>query len=137
MITITSSIALDESELDESFIRASGPGGQHVNTTSSAVQLRFDALHSPNLPDWVKAQLPEAAGRQMTRDGVVVITAEAFRSQSRNREDALERLVELLRAASVRKTIRRPTRPTRAAKARRMDAKSRRGTLKSERRRTE
>ena len=137
MIPITQFIGIDENELEESFIRASGPGGQHVNTTSSAVQLRFDAIRSPNLPEHLKARLPALAGRLMTQDGVVIITADQYRSQARNREDARERLVTLLRAASVRKAIRRPTRPTMASKTRRLDSKARRSGVKAERRRTE
>ncbi len=134
MIPITHYVAIDERELSESFVRASGPGGQHVNTTSSAVQLRFDALSSPNLPYHLKARLRSLAGSRMTQDGVIVITAETFRSQTRNREDALERLVALLREAAVRKPVRRPTRPTLAAKKRRLDAKGRRSTVKAQRR---
>lgn len=134
MIPITHFIAIDERELTESFVRASGPGGQHVNTTASAVQLRFDALGSPNLSDDLKSRLRGVAGSRMTQDGVIVITAESFRSQLRNREDALERLVGLLREAAVRKPVRRATRPTLASKKRRLDAKGRRSTIKADRR---
>ena len=136
-IPITHYIAIDADEIAESFVRASGPGGQHVDTTASAVQLRFDAGRSPNLPDWLKEQLRGIAGRQMTRDGVVIISADTHRSQARNREDALERLVSLLRTASVRQAIRRPTKPTKASKKRRLESKARRGALKSERRQTD
>lgn len=115
-------------------MRASGPGGQHVNTTASAVQLRFDALGSPNLPDHLKERLRGLAGQRMTRDGVVVISADSFRSQARNREDALDRLVALLKEAAVRKAIRRPTRPTLASRKRRLEAKGRRSTIKADRR---
>lgn len=136
-IPITHYIAIDTDEIAESFVRASGPGGQHVNTTASAVQLRFDAERSPSLPDWLKTKLRTIAGRQMTRDGVIVISADTHRSQARNREDALERLVALLRTASIRQAIRRPTKPTTASKKRRLESKARRGALKSERRQTE
>lgn len=131
MIPITSHIAIDESELSESFIRASGPGGQNVNKLSTAVQLRFDVRRSPSLPSEVRARLERIAGRRMTREGVLVITAQRFRTQERNREDALERLVELIRAATVRPVIRRPTRPTLASKARRLEGKKRRGDVKA------
>ena len=134
MIPITHIIAIDEREITETFVRASGPGGQHVNTTASAVQLRFDALGSPNLPDHLKARLRGVAGSRMTNDGVIVITAESFRSQIRNREDALGRLVALLGEAAVRKPVRRPTRPTLASKKRRLESKGRRATTKAGRR---
>lgn len=134
MIPVTHVIALDEAELVESFVRASGPGGQHVNTTASAVQLRFDALGSPNLPDDLKQRLRKLAGQRMTQEGVVIVVADGFRSQARNREEALERLLALLREAAVRPRVRRPTRPTLAAKRKRLDAKSRRGVLKAHRR---
>lgn len=131
MIRITPSIAIGEEELQESFIRASGPGGQHVNKTSSAVELRFDARRSPNLPDRVRDRLAELAGQRMTQEGVIVLVAQAHRSQALNRKDALDRLVGLIREASVRKPIRRPTRPTFASTQRRLDAKDKRSTVKS------
>ena len=134
MIAITHFIAIDEREISETFVRASGPGGQHVNTTSTAVQLRFDALGSPNLPDDLKTRLRPLAGSRMTNEGVIIITAEAFRSQARNRDDAVERLVALLRQAAVRKPIRRATRPTLASKTRRLEAKGRRSNIKAHRR---
>ncbi len=134
MISITSSVAIGEDELHESFVRASGPGGQHVNTTASAVELRFDAAGSPNLPPDLLARLPGLAGQRMTRDGVIVIRAEGRRSQAMNRAEALERLVDLLRAAAYRKPVRRPTRPTLASKKRRLEAKDRRATVKGFRR---
>jgi ribosome-associated protein len=102
MIQVTNSIALHEDELQESFIRASGPGGQNVNKVESAVQLRFDVRHSPSLPDHVKERLERLAGRRLTNDGVLIITAQRFRTQERNREDALERLVALIRQATER-----------------------------------
>ena len=130
MIRITDHIALDESELVESFIRASGPGGQNVNKLATAVQLRFDVRGSPSLTDEVRARLERLAGRRLTRDGVLVITAQNHRTQERNRADALDRLIELIRAAAVRPVPRRPTRPTRASKERRIEGKKRRSGVK-------
>ena len=134
MIEITPSLSIDESEIIESFVRASGPGGQHVITTSCAVQLRFDARRSPSLPNDVAIRLMRLAGSRLTQDGVIVIQAQAHRSLKRNREEALARLVEMIRAATIAPRARRPTRPTRAAKERRLTSKSRRGALKSARR---
>lgn len=134
MIEITSTIALAPEEIAETFVRASGPGGQHVNTTASAVELRFDAARSPNLPPDVLERLRGLAGQRMTRDGVIIIRAESRRSQAMNRADALDRLVALLREAAVRKPIRRPTRPTLASKQRRLAAKDRRASVKTLRR---
>jgi ribosome-associated protein len=131
MIRVTDHIALDESELDESFIRSSGPGGQNVNKLATAVQLRFDVRGSPSLTDEVRARLERLAGRRLTREGVLVITAQSHRTQERNRADALDRLLELIRAAAIRPVPRRPTRPTGASKRRRLDSKKHRGGVKA------
>ena len=133
-IRITPTIALDPWEIEESFVRASGPGGQHVNTTSSAVQLRFDVRRSPNLPDDVRRRLERLAGSRLTRDGVLVLTAQGERSQKRNREEALARLVDLIRDAARPPVPRKKTRPTRASKRRRLDSKKKHGALKALRR---
>jgi len=130
MIKVTNSISLNEDELQESFIRSSGPGGQNVNKVESAVQLRFDVRNSPSLPDDVKERLERIAGSRLTNDGVLIITAQRFRMQERNREDALNRLVDLIKQATVRPKPRRPTRPTLASKKRRLEAKGRRSEVK-------
>src|SRR5262245_35728304 len=127
-------IEIDEGELEERFIRASGPGGQNVNKLSTAVQLRFDVRRSPSLPDGVRTRLERLAGKRLTRDGVLVITAQRHRTQERNREDALARLVELVQAATVRPVKRRPTRPTKASRERRIETKKRRSRIKGLRR---
>src|SRR5437867_12200473 len=114
MIRIDPRVSIDENELEERFIRASGPGGQNVNKLATAVQLRFDVRRSPALPEDVRARLERLAGRRLTRDGVLVITAQRHRTQERNRADALARLVDLVRRAAVRPVPRRPTRPTAA-----------------------
>ena len=116
MIRINDTISIDDGEISESFIRSSGPGGQNVNKLATAVQLRFDVRHSPSLSHEVRARLERLAGKRLTRDGILVITAQRHRTQERNRDDALERLVELIRAAAVRPTPRRPTRPTLGSK---------------------
>lgn len=134
MIRVTPHIALDESEIVEQFIRASGPGGQNVNKVASAVQLRFDIEASPALDAETRRRLGTLAGRRLNREGVIVITADRFRTRERNRADALERLVELIRRAAERPKTRRPTKVTRAAKAQRRDDKTRRGQLKRQRR---
>src|SRR5215475_6382772 len=123
MIRITDHIAIDESELLESFIRSSGPGGQNVNKLATAVQLRFDARRSPSLPNDVAIRLQRLAGSRLTNDGVIVITAQRHRTQERNRDDALERLIELIRQAAVPPTPRRATRPSRAAREKRVQSK--------------
>ena len=130
MIPITESIALSEDELEAHFIRSPGPGGQHVNKVETAVQLRFNAADSPALSEAVYGRLRSLAGQRMTRDGVVVITARRFRSQDRNRQDALARLVGLIRQAATPIKHRRPTKPTRGSKQRRLDAKRRHATIK-------
>jgi len=134
MIRVTDTISLDEGELQERFVRASGPGGQNVNKLSTAVQLRFDVRHSPSLRDDVRARLERLAGKRLTNDGVLVITAQRHRTQERNRDDALNRLIELIRHAARPPTPRRATKPTKASKERRLQGKKRRSTIKGLRR---
>jgi ribosome-associated protein len=130
-IPITRAIAIDEEELVFTATRAGGAGGQHVNTTDSAVLLRFDVAASPSLPDAVKARLAALAGSRLTREGVLVLREEASRSQHLNREAVRIRLVELIREATIVRAKRRPTKPTRASQTRRVDGKARRGAIKS------
>ena len=130
MIRVTDSLSLNEHEVEYSFFAASGPGGQNVNKVATAVQLRFDAAASPSLSDDVRVRLRSVAGRRMTNDGVVVIKAQRFRTQERNRADALDRLVKLIRRAAEPPQARRPTRPTAASRERRLGEKTRRGQVK-------
>ncbi|MEG3174663.1 alternative ribosome rescue aminoacyl-tRNA hydrolase ArfB [Sphingomonas sp. RB3P16] len=130
-IPVTRSISIDSDELQESFTRAGGPGGQHVNTTDSAVLLRFDVGNSPSLPLAVKNRLAVLAGSRLTREGVLVLRSEGARSQLLNRAEVRERLVEMIREATVVPKRRRPTKPSKAAKAKRMEGKTKRSTVKS------
>lgn len=133
MLRINSQIGIDESELSFRFIRASGPGGQHVNKASTAVQLRFDAMSSAALPPEVRARLRRLAGRRLGRDGVLTIDARRFRSQDRNREDAMERLVRLLRRAAEAPRARRKTHPPARSREARLAVKRRRSERKRQR----
>ncbi len=130
MIRITPQISIDENELQEDFIRASGPGGQNVNKVSTAVQLRFDAAGSPSLTDDVRSRLLTLAGSRATVDGIIIIEAKRHRTREQNRKDALERLVELIRRASVRPAVRKETVPSPAARIRRLESKKRRAAVK-------
>jgi len=134
MIRVTAQISIDEREIEESFVRASGPGGQNVNKLATAVQLRFDVRGSPSLPAEVRARLERLAGARLTREGVLVIIAQRHRTQARNREDALDRLIELIRRAAIAPRPRRPTRPTKASRERRIEGKKRRSGIKRLRR---
>jgi ribosome-associated protein len=134
MIRVTDKISIDDSELEESFVRASGPGGQNVNKVSSAVQLRFDARRSRALPNDVAIRLMKLAGSRLTKDGVIVIVAQTHRDQIRNRAEARERLVEMIQEAAVKPEVRRATKPTKASKQRRVEGKKHRGQIKNLRR---
>ncbi len=130
LISIAPGIAFDPSEIEESFIRASGPGGQNVNKVSSAVQVRLDLRRPGTLPEALRDRAEALGGRRVTADGVLIITAQRHRSQDRNRQDALDRIVALLREAAIRPVLRRDTKPTKAARRRRTDAKVLRGEVK-------
>jgi len=131
MLRVTDTIAIDDDELIESFVRASGPGGQNVNKVSSAVQLRFDVRHSPSLPNDVAVRLMRLAGKRLTKEGVIVIVAQSHRDQTRNRADARERLFELIRQAAVRPVPRRATKVPKAQKRKRIEGKRHRSAIKS------
>lgn len=134
MITITRSLSLDEKEVQFFFVRASGPGGQNVNKVATAVQLRFDVGNSPSLPGDVRTRLIRIAGRRVTQDGILIIEARQYRTQERNREDAVARLVALIQRALERPKPRKKTKPSRAAEERRIESKKKRGKIKQARR---
>ena len=129
-LEITPTLVIDDAELEERFVRASGPGGQNVNKLSSAVQLRFDVRHSPNLPPDVRARLERLAGSRLTREGVLIISAQRHRTQERNRQDARDRLIELIRRAAIAPIPRRATKPTAGSRERRLQTKKRRSSIK-------
>jgi ribosome-associated protein len=130
MLTVTPSLSIDDNEIQLRFVRASGPGGQNVNTVSTAVQLRFDVGNSPSLPGDVRTRLIRLAGNRITQDGILIIEARQFRTQERNREDAIERLIGLVRQATEKPKPRKKTRPSKAAEERRMEGKKLRSNVK-------
>ncbi len=131
MHRVTDTISIDDDELEESFVRSSGPGGQNVNKVSSAVQLRFDVRRSPALPNDVAIRLMKLAGSRLTKDGVIIIVAQEYRDQSRNRAEARERLFDLIRQAAVRPTVRRATKVPKAQKKKRVEGKKHRSQVKA------
>lgn len=134
MIQVNATITIPDSEITMTFVRSDGPGGQHVNKTSTAVQLRFDVRHSPSLPEAVRRRLLRLSGRRLTSDGILVIDARRHRSQKQNRQDAIDRLAGLLRTAAQPPRTRRPTKPSQASRRRRLETKSHRARLKRSRR---
>jgi ribosome-associated protein len=137
MIYITENISISENELQEDFVRASGPGGQNVNKVSTAVQLRFDVVNSPSLPEDVKNRLKKLAGSKMTDDGILIIDSREYRTQNRNRAGALNRLMELVKKASVKPKRRIKTKPTKGAKEKRLQVKKQRSAVKTLRKRVD
>lgn len=136
MLQVTPTIVLDESELHEEFVRASGPGGQNVNKVETAVQLRFNVQTSPSLPEWVRQRLRQLAGNRITDEGELIIEAKRYRSQLQNREDARQQLADLIRQATIRPKTRRKTKPTAAAQQKRLARKRQRSVTKQQRRHT-
>ena len=134
MIRVTGTIAIDEEEIHQQFIRASGPGGQNVNKVATAVQLRFDVAHSSSLPEEIRERLTRLAGKRMNKEGYLIIDARRFRTQEQNRQDSVARLVDLIRQAAQRPKIRKRTKATLASKERRLESKRRRGKIKHLRR---